>query len=84
VVSSLQDFKQSTIVSYLIFVPLLPDLTILIFGEAQAHTHNFYLGRGLLALRLYTKFMWVRSVHMLCVLYHHENLVQIIYLYFIL
>ena len=43
-VSSLQDLNQSTIVSYLIFMPLLPDLTILTFGEAQAHTHNFYLG----------------------------------------
>jgi len=27
-------------------MPLLPDLTILTFGEAQAHTHNFYLGWG--------------------------------------
>jgi len=25
---------------------LLPDLTILTFGEAQAHTHHFYLGVG--------------------------------------
>lgn len=41
-------------------------------------------GWGLLALRLYTKFMWVRSVRILCVLHHHENLVQIIYLNFIL
>jgi len=27
-------------------MPLLPDLTILTFGEAQVHTHNFYLGVG--------------------------------------
>jgi len=27
-------------------MPLLPDLTILTFGEAQVHTQNFYLGVG--------------------------------------
>lgn len=48
VVSSLQVFqpKFCTLVSYLIFMPLLPDLIILTFGEAQAHTHNFSLGAG--------------------------------------
>jgi hypothetical protein len=48
VVSSLQVFqpKFCILVSYLIFISLLPDLIILTFGEAQAHTHNFSLGAG--------------------------------------